>query len=272
LHSVLAVERSGYYADFGALGDVAATLTRAFRYAGDYSVFRERRHGRTPAGLPGHRFLGYLQNHDQIGNRATGERSSALMTPERLMIAAAVVLCSPFVPMLFQGEEWGASTPFQYFTDHDDPELGHAVSQGRRKEFAAFGWDPGEVPDPQAPKTFERSRLQWSELNQPEHARLLEWHRALVALRRSHPELTDGSLDRVEVAFDERAGWLYFRRGSIAVAFNLAQAERVADLGFAGDVSLVLASSSAITVDAARVSLPPDSVAVVQLAPSSKKD
>jgi maltooligosyltrehalose trehalohydrolase len=153
LHAVLTGERAGYYEDFGTLADLAQALTCAFVYDGRYSRFRDRRHGRPATGLSGHRFFGYLQNHDQIGNRAKGERSSHLISPGRLKIAAGLVLTSPFVPLLFQGEEWGASTPFQYFTDHEDPELGRAVSEGRRSEFSAFAWSAEEVPDPQDPAT-----------------------------------------------------------------------------------------------------------------------
>jgi maltooligosyltrehalose trehalohydrolase len=142
LHSVLTGERAGYYADFGSMADLAKAVRQAWVYDGRYSNFRGRHHGRPPAGLTGLRFLGYAQTHDQIGNRATGDRSSHLMSTGRLKIAAALVLTSPFVPMLFQGEEWGASTPFLYFAGHEDPDLAHAVSAGRKREFEAFGWDP----------------------------------------------------------------------------------------------------------------------------------
>ncbi len=223
LHTVLSGERSGYYADFGSLEQVATALRRAFVYAGDHAPDRGRRHGRVPAGIPGCRFLGYLQNHDQIGNRAQGERSTHLMSTARLKIGAALVLCSPFVPLLFMGEEWGASTPFQYFTDHPDPDLGRAVSEGRRREFASFGWAPEDVPDPQDLATFERSRLDWVEPADEPHADLLEWHRRLVHLRRSEPDLTDGRLERVEVGVDAEAGHLSLRRGRCLLLVNLGQ-------------------------------------------------
>ncbi len=127
------------------------------------------------------------QNHDQVGNRAIGERSSALMSEGRLKIAAALLLTSPFVPLLFQGEEWAAATPFQYFTDHPDPDLGRAVSEGRRSEFAYFGWEPEEVPDPQDPATFERSKLDWSEKSAK--FGILDWYRVLIRLRREEPSV-----------------------------------------------------------------------------------
>lgn len=164
LHATLTGERSGYYEDFGSLALLAKALRQAWVYDGMWSPHRQRVHGRSPAGLPGDRFVVSTQNHDQVGNRAIGERSSALMSEGRLKIAAALLLTSPFVPLLFQGEEWAAGTPFQYFTDHPDPELGRAVSEGRRREFSYFGWEPQDVPDPQDPATYQRSKLDWSEV------------------------------------------------------------------------------------------------------------
>ena len=189
LHAVLTGERTGYYADFGTLADLAKALRKAYVYDGRYSVHRRRRHhGRPPAGLSGHRFLAYAQNHDQVGNRAQGRAPEPVGSSlGRLKIAAALVFTSPFVPMLFQGEEWGAHTPFQYFTDHPEPDLAKAVREGRRKEFAAFGWKPEEIPDPQARDTFERSKLNWTELSRAPHAGLLDWHRQLIRLRRAEP-------------------------------------------------------------------------------------
>ena len=226
LHAALTGERSGYYADFGPLADVATALRQAYVYDGRYSAYRDRRHGRPALGLEGQRFLGYLQTHDQVGNRAQGERTSQLLSPGLLRVGAALVLTSPFVPMLFMGEEWGATTPFQYFTDHTDPELAEAVRSGRRAEFAAFGWDPADVPDPQDAATFARSRLDWSEPQRKPHADLLDWHRRLISLRRTTPELREGSLARVHVQYDEDGRWLAVRRGDVAVLANLAAEPR----------------------------------------------
>ena len=260
LHAVLTGERTGYYSDFGTMDDLATALRRAFVYDGRHSRHRGRRHGRRPDGLPGWSFLGYLQNHDQIGNRAVGERSSALMSVGRLKVAAALVLGSPFVPMLFQGEEWGASTPFQYFTSHPDPELGRAVSEGRRSEFESFGWDPDDIPDPQDRATFERSQLDWSELSRPPHAELLEWHRRLIALRRHRPELTDGRLDHVEVRHG--ADWLSLRRGEVLVAVNIGSGTRTLSLDGPGP-RLLLVSEEKVSLVPGGVELVPDSAAVV---------
>ncbi|MBA3268568.1 MAG: malto-oligosyltrehalose trehalohydrolase [Acidimicrobiia bacterium] len=233
LHAVLAGERSGYYRDFGSLAQLGKALRQAYVYDGCRSEHRRRRHGRPPTGVPLSRFFGFLQNHDQVGNRAGGERSTALMGPGRLKIAAALVLCSPFVPMLFQGEEWGASTPFQYFTDHGDEELGRAVSEGRRREFSAFGWDPADVPDPQDEQTFLRSKLDWDEPGRSPHAELLAWHRDLIRLRHDVPALAGGveGVSGVDVRWDEDARWLVVERGPVSGVCNLGEAEQAVPLG-----------------------------------------
>ncbi|HVF74235.1 MAG TPA: malto-oligosyltrehalose trehalohydrolase [Acidimicrobiales bacterium] len=254
LHTVLTGERSGYYSEFGSMAQLATALRQAFVYAGTHSEHRNRRHGRLDPRLPGHRFLGYLQNHDQVGNRALGERSSMLMPPERLKVAAALVLTAPFVPMLFQGEEWGATTPFLYFTDHDDADLGAAVSEGRRSEFASFGWKPDDVPDPQDPATFQRSKLDWSTADDD----LLDWHRGLIALRRSVPGLLDYRLDAVDVDYDEVARWLVLRRPGVTVACNVG--DSAVDVAAAGDVVL---SAGEVKAGDGTVHLPPDSVAIL---------
>jgi maltooligosyltrehalose trehalohydrolase len=222
LHAALTGERDGYYAQYRGLADVAEALQKVFVHDGRYSAFRGRRHGRPVGDIPRHRFLAYLQNHDQVGNRAQGERSGQLLPPPILKAAAALVLLSPFVPLLFAGEEWGARTPFQYFTDHADPELGRAVREGRRKEFAAFGWRPEDVPDPQDPRTFERSKLDWSEVEKEPHRGLLEWHRELIRLRKATPLLARRDRRPTPVRFDEEARWLAFERGPLWVVCNLS--------------------------------------------------
>ncbi|MDQ1711466.1 MAG: maltooligosyltrehalose trehalohydrolase [Frankiaceae bacterium] len=238
LHAALTGERDGYYADFGPLAHVAKALEGAYVYDGQHSAYRGRRHGRPVADLPATAFLGYLQDHDQVGNRALGERSSHLLSPGLLKVGAALVLTAPFVPMLFMGEEWGASTPWQYFTDHDDPGLADAVRKGRREEFRAFGWDPDDVPDPQDPATFARSRLRWDEVTEPAHADLLDWHRRLIALRRGVPALTDGCL--AQATFDEAARTLVVERGDVVVLANLGGEPRTFDA--AGEVLLASAA------------------------------
>ena len=263
LHSVLTGERTGYYVDFGSLADLAKAFRRAFVYDGRYSTFRRRRHGRPTNGLSGHSFLGYLQTHDQIGNRAKGERSSHLMSVGRLKIAAALILTGPFLPMLFQGEEWGATSPFLYFTDHTDPELARNVTEGRRREFASFGWNPEEIPDPQAVDTFECSKLNWRERYEEPHAGLLAWHCRLIKLRREIPALSDGCLDRVYASFDETAKWLVVRRGPVVVVCNLSQATQRVTPGINAATGLLLASEDTVRFSQNAVELPSDSVAIL---------
>jgi maltooligosyltrehalose trehalohydrolase len=163
--------------------------------------------------------------------------------------------------MLFQGEEFGTSAPFLYFTDYDDPELGRAISEGRKKEFVAFGWSPDQIPDPQAEQTFTRSKLQWSELSEQPHASLLQWHKDLISLRCRSSELSDGNLNAVQVRFDEAAQWLVLERGGFRIACNLGQAPVEVEIGSGGQ--LLLASDDSIVLSGAKVKLGPDSVAVV---------
>ncbi|NBM16842.1 malto-oligosyltrehalose trehalohydrolase [Streptomyces sp. GC420] len=235
LHTALTTESQGYYADFARapMAALAKTLSCGFFHNGTYSSFRGRVHGRPldRVRIPGHRLLGYAQTHDQIGNRAHGDRLSATLSPGLLACAAALVLTAPFTPMLFMGEEWGARTPWQFFTDHTDPELAEAVRNGRRREFAAHGWAEEEIPDPQDPATRDRSCLDWSEPGRDPHARLLAWHRELLALRRAHPDFTDPDLAAVRVAHDERGRWLVMRRGDVRVAVNLSKEPAVIPLG-----------------------------------------
>jgi maltooligosyltrehalose trehalohydrolase len=254
-------ERTGYYADFGSLAQLAKALERTFVYDGIYSGYRRRIHGKPTGTLSQQCFLGYIQTHDQVGNRAVGDRISHIAGRERAKIAAALFLLGPFVPMLFQGEEWAASSPFQYFADHSDPELARLVSEGRKREFAAFGWPPETIPDPENPETYQASKLNWSEANDPGHAEMLEWYRALIHLRRSTPCLNDGSPGNLRVAFDEESKWLRMQRGTIAVLCNLGPR----DIAFPvpQSSSVELASHAAIAGNALR--LPPNSIAVLRV-------
>jgi maltooligosyltrehalose trehalohydrolase len=261
LHSVLTGESSGYYADFGALADLAKAFRQGYVYDGCYSRYRRRHQGRAPSGLNGHQFVVCLQNHDQIGNRATGERSSRLMSMGRLKIGAALVLASPFLPLLFQGEEWGASTPFLYFTDHQDPKLAAAVREGRRREFQMEGLKPQEIPDPQAIETFTRSKLNWDELAKAPHAELLAWHRELIRLRRAEPGLTDPDLSKVGTRYDELQRWLVVERGPIAIVCNLATREQVIPL--LGNYRTLASSDSEIRLASGGLGMPPESVAIM---------
>jgi maltooligosyltrehalose trehalohydrolase len=235
LHTALTGESQGYYADFAAapLTALAKTVTSAFFHNGTYSSFRGRAHGRRVdiARTAATRFVGYAQTHDQIGNRALGDRLSASLSPGLLACAAALVLTGPFTPMLFMGEEWGARTPWQFFTDHTDPALAEAVRSGRRREFAAHGWAADDIPDPQDPATRDRSCLDWTEPEREPHARIQAWYRELIALRRAMPDLSDPDLASVKTAFDEQARWLAYRRGDLRIAVNLDEKPATIPLG-----------------------------------------
>ena len=223
LFTLLTGETGGFLGDFGTFQDLATALNEAFVYSGNRSPNRERRHGRPVYGLSGNRFIVFSENHDQVGNRAKGERVSQIVSCGMQKLAAALVLTSPFVPMLFMGEEFAASTPFQYFTHHEDQELGKQVLEGRQREFSAFGWDPKEVPDPQDPGTFERSKLNWSEIDSGAHADMLSFYKTLIKLRRQEPALTDGRMADVENAYDEVKRWFVMSRGPIDVVCNFSK-------------------------------------------------
>ncbi len=263
-HAVVALltsDRSGYYADFGDFADLGKALTSAFVYDGQYSDFRERVHGRSASGIPGWRFLGYSQNHDQIGNRAKGERLEHLTDIAHAKIAAALTLTAPFLPMLFQGEEFAASSPFQYFTDHEDKELARLVSEGRKKEFAAFGWDPDDIPDPQDKSTVENSKLKWDELSGPKHADMLQWYKQLVALRKSRPELSDGAMDQVEIDFDQEDKWFSMQRGGTVLIFTLDDEGYSA--GLEEGVALLFGSDPGVKVEDGELTIPGVGVALL---------
>ncbi|SIM65957.1 malto-oligosyltrehalose trehalohydrolase [Micromonospora cremea] len=263
LHTLLTGERQGYYGDFGSLEALTDVLTGGFFHAGTWSSFRKRHHGRPlDPRVPGHRLVAYLQNHDQIGNRATGDRISASLSPSLLRVGAVLLLTAPFTPMLFMGEEWAASTPWQFFTSHPEPELATAVVTGRRREFAAHGWPEGDVPDPQDPQTFVRSRLDWAELDKPEHREMFSFYQRLIALRRSLPDLSDPRLHAVSVQHGDQ--FLLMRRGDTLVVANLAgRGQGISLPGVARRV--LLATGEGVTVMRDRIQLPAETAAIVAL-------
>ena len=265
LHALLTGERQGYYGDFGSLDCLRTVLRGAFYHAGTWSSFRQRRHGRPVDRTltPGHRFVAFLQNHDQVGNRAIGDRLSATLSPGLLKVGATLLLTAPFTPMLFMGEEWAAGTPWQFFTSHPEPDLAAAVRQGRRREFGSHGWVEAEVPDPQDPATFERSTLDWSELAQPRHAEILDTYRRLIALRHARPDLSDPRLDRVDVWHGDR--FVVIRRGHCVVAANLAPVPQTVNLR-AVPTSILLATEPGVALRRDRAELPPESAVVSELA------
>lgn len=270
VHAAVTGERQGYYRDFGSLAALAKTYTKVFFHDGIWSSFRGRTHGRQVDvfRVPAHRFLGYLQDHDQIGNRATGDRISATLSPGLLKVGAALYLTSAFTPMVFMGEEWAAGTPWQFFTSHPEPELAQAVREGRRAEFGAHGWCTDDVPDPQDPATFHRSGLDWSELECDEHAEMLDFYRRLVALRRERPAFTDPGLTGVSVrtsGADKDDRWLVVARGRLRVVANLS--DRRLDVPVDGSPrAALLASSTGFVYRDGAVQLDGESVVIVELA------
>lgn len=263
LHVALTGERDGYYADFQGLADLPRVLRHAFLYDGRHSACRGRRHGRPVVGLSGHKFLGYMQNHDQIGNRARGDRMTHLVSVDRAKLGAAMVLTSPFVPMVFQGEEWAASSLFQYFTGFEDTDLGRAVSEGRRHEFSSFGWKPEDVPDPQAPETFERSKLDWRELEDKPHATMLQWYRDLIRLRQRFGDLSNGHMDMVTATLDEQAARLVVGRGRFAVFLNFGREAAAFPLNSDSPRHVALQSKPDVRLDKNRMELPAESVVIL---------
>ncbi|MDO9377792.1 MAG: malto-oligosyltrehalose trehalohydrolase [Nocardioidaceae bacterium] len=273
LHVALTGETQGYYADFAEPGVLTKTLESVFLHDGTYSTFRRRTHGRPVdrALIPGSRFVASLQTHDQVGNRATGDRISATLSPGLLACGATLLLTAATTPMLFMGEEWGASTPWQYFTDHTDPEIAEAVRKGRRGEFASHGWDEDDVPDPQSEQTVIDSRLDWDEVTGEPHAAVLAFYTELIALRRRSPDLGDPRLDRVVVQHDEQARTVVVHRGDAVVAVNLGQVSAELPVGAPEgrepddrERVVVLAwDADATQWDGAMLTLPPESAVVL---------
>ena len=281
IHALLTGERHAYYADTGSPECLAAALTRVFVPDGGWSGFRGQPWGApVPAGTDGHRFVVCSSDHDQVGNRALGDRPSDQLDAGALAIAAALVLTSAYTPMLFMGEEWGARTPWLYFTDYQDPDLAEAVRAGRRAEFATHGWatlypdraTDGEltIPDPQDPATVAASRLDWDEPTRPGHARLLTWYRELIALRRSQGDLRAGDRARTTVRWDEEApwdraadsSWIVVHRGDTRVVVNLAAGERRVPLEQPRPIR-VLAAWEPVRIELGDAIVPGRSVAVV---------
>ncbi len=213
LHTLLTGERTGYYQDFGQLRNFAKAFREGFVYSGEYSSYRRRRHGNPSRDIPAHRFVVFAQNHDQVGNRMRGERLSELVCFEKMKLAAGLVLLSPFIPLLFMGEEYGETAPFPYFVSHSDPALIEAVRRGRRDEFAAFGW-ADEPPDPQDERTFLQAKLKHSLRRKGRHKVLLEFNRELLRLRKNIPTLANLSKDDMEVSDCEEKKVLVVKRWS----------------------------------------------------------
>jgi maltooligosyltrehalose trehalohydrolase len=237
----------GYYVDFGTMAKLAKALTKIFVQDGTtYSKYRGRSHGRPVEGLSPHQFLGFIQNHDQVGNRAVGDRIDQVVGVDRAKVAAGLVLTAPFIPMIF--------------ADHEDPEMARAVKEGRRGEFAAFGWNPADIPDPEDVETFLRSKLNWDEVHEGVHEEMLEWYRRLIQMRRGSGSLNDGTPGQTKVSFDEEKKWLVMDRGMVTVMCNLGT--EAVELKNPRRLPLVLASCADVEVSGDKVALPPDTLAI----------
>jgi maltooligosyltrehalose trehalohydrolase len=197
LHTLLTGENEGYYIDFGKTEHLIKSFREGFVYSGQYSEYRKRNHGNSSKDCPANQFIVFSQNHDQVGNRMFGERLSNLVSFESLKLAAGVILLSPYIPLLFMGEEYGEDHPFLYFVNHSDAELIDAVQKGRKEELKAFKWQ-GDIPDPQGMETFLKSKIEWGKRHEGKHKVLLGYYRNLIKLRRNIPALSsldNGCLD-----------------------------------------------------------------------------
>jgi maltooligosyltrehalose trehalohydrolase len=213
VHAVLTNESAGYYQDFGRVSQIAKSLTSGYVYQGEYSKYRLRSHGSESKGVSGEHFVAFTQNHDQIGNRMNGERLIRLVDFEAAKVAAGVMLLSPFLPLIFMGEEYGENSPFQYFVSHQDPGLIETVRQGRKSEFKAFGWNQ-DPPDPQDDATFLRSKLNWQLQQKEGHRQLREFYAELLGVRKRHPAFANSDMARVEATPFENDKALLLRRWS----------------------------------------------------------
>jgi maltooligosyltrehalose trehalohydrolase len=251
----------GYFGDFGTMEALVKALEHVFVYDGQHSRYRQRSHGRPVEGLSAHHFICFVQNHDQVGNRAEGERMEHLVEMDAAKVSLGVLLTAPFVPMLFMGEEFAASSPFLYFADHEEEEMARLVSEGRKREFAAFGYAEKDVPDPEDRQTFEASKLKWGEVREGEHAEMLEWVRRLIRLRRTVNDLNDGDIRHLKVEFDAEKRWFTMQRGEVRVLVNIGS--KAVQMTMLEGERLELQSKDEVAMVEGKVVLPAMSLAVV---------
>ena len=244
LHALLTNESTGYYGDFGTIEDLGVAIRDGWRYSGQFSKFRKRRHGNSPQGISPDHFVVFSQNHDQVGNRAGGERLATLVDFESAKLAAGVTLLSPFVPLLFMGEEYGEERPFQYFTSHGDAVLIEAVRRGRRDEFADFGWGD-EVADPQDEATYAASVLHYAAKDIEPHRTLRRLYKSLLTLRKRFGL----GATRPDVTWDEAAKTLTH---GLSGGARLGHLPFRTEAGCSASPTLVVQSASAILNSADR--------------------
>ena len=255
----------GYYDDFGAFESLAKAAQDIFVFDGQHSKYRDRAHGRPVDNLSAHHFINFLQNHDQIGNRALGDRIHDSIGIEKTKVGLGLVLTAPMVPMLFMGEEYAASTPFLYFADHEDEAMAKLVSEGRRREFADFGFDGDEIPNPEDPATFTKSKLDWSEVAEGIHAEMHDYVRSLIRIRRKSICLNDGDRRHMKVTFSDEKRWFRMDRGQVTIIANLG--DKALDASVSEDHTLLLCSQAGGTVDGGRVMVPGLSLLITSAEP-----
>jgi maltooligosyltrehalose trehalohydrolase len=259
----------GYYGDFGRLSDLHKALKHAFVYDGQYSKYRKSKHGRLAEGLSAHHFVHFDQNHDQVGNRALGERLEHLCGMDAAKVAMGLVVMAPYVPMLFMGEEFAASTPFMYFADHEDEEMRKQVAEGRKREFKDFA--AGEdFPNPEDEETFERSKLDWSEIHEGKHEEMLIWAKSLIVLRRNTIALNDGSMQHLMVSTDEARKTLVLVRDEARVVVNFGAEVYSFDLLEGEELKLV--SRVGLAVEGNKIALPAMSMSVLMSTTEQAED
>ena len=268
LHSALTGETQGYYCDFGSMAVLQKVFTRAFLHDGTYSTFRGCNHGRPVdrQHTPGWRFVVALQNHDQVGNRAVGDRLPEIASPGMVRVGAVLLLTSPFTPMLWMGEEWAASTRWPFFTSHPEPELAKATAEGRVAEFADHGWDVSQMIDPQDPEAYRTAILNWDEVIDGEHGEVFALYKRLIALRRDEPDLAGTDLTAVHVDVDEDDRWIVVHRGALRIVANLDGREHVWPIG-AAEIVLSTAADGGVSVSDRLLRVQAESAAIVRLLP-----
>ncbi len=260
LHTLLTGERAGYYVGYGKASDLSRVIRNGYLFTGQHSVFRGRKYGAKPKTIDGKRFVVCAQNHDQIGNRMLGDRLSATLSRDKLRLCAAAVVLSPFLPMLFMGEEYGETAPFQYFTSHSDENLIEAVRTGRKAEFEEFEWE-GEAPDPHDDETFRRSKLNWRLLDRDEHLSLWQFYRELLRIRRETPALRKLDLASLEVEADDDKRVVITRRGDVIVAFNFSESAQTVEIPAVQWRALI---ESGARVEGNRLTMPASGFAVLR--------
>ena len=260
---------SGYYDDFGSLSDLHKALKHAYVYDGQYSAFRKRRHGRPTDGLSAHHFVHFDQNHDQVGNRGWGERLEHLVGLDAAKVSIGLLLTAPYMPMLFMGEEWATSSPFLYFADHEDEEMRRKVAEGRKKEFAAFGFSE-DIPDPEDQKTYEMSKLKWEEQQEGKHAEMLSWVKKLIKLRRSRVCFNDGDMHHLDVSRDDARQTLVMVRDEARILINFGQDN--SSFALLDGEQLALISRDGLSATDNQIELPPMTLAVLLSTPESSRD